>query len=790
MKQPFAYCMLLFTLLLSACNGSSGKNEEPVGELIATSLSIATYSESGTAQQSFTKSEVVKITATVLDQTNQAIAGQKVDFTTDLGVLSMSSKLTDEQGQASVTISNADLLLSAGTINASVDVAANATTISATPVNFEFVEGDTVIAAPTITSQLLLDGLVTNQFKSDQSATFLVTVLNADAQPVNNEIVDFTAEKGVLSASSALTDNNGQASVTITGVDATNLGAGILTATYRGENIFSALNYQILAADTVVTDTSIRIGYFDDNNQFIEGAIDLSVSDSTISAGGTLGVKVDLVNADGERIQTPTPVTFTSTCVANGDATIDTSVYTVNGRASATFEDNSCAGSTGSDDVIIASVTSNGVTNNANATISIQGEQLGSIEFVSAEPTSISLKGTGGQGSQETSILTFKVKSELGNVLAQQTVNFSLDTDVGGITLNPLSGLTNSQGLITTQVTAGSVPSAVRVTAKASLTQNNNTVNVQTQSDLLSINTGLPEQRSMTLSATVLNPEANSHSGEESEIRAFLADNFNNPVPDGTTVNFTTEGGSIDPSCTTVNGNCAVTWRSAEPRVDDHRVTILATAVGHESFFDTNGNNTFDDQDGNAIVSNAASSGLDRLAVQSSGFFDMSEAWRDDNENKNYDQGELFIDFNSDGKFSTADTLFNGPQCLGDKCAAESARSLNVRKAMILVMASSNAKWHLTNTSNLAVDLVNSEGGGVGLKSASTNVSFLFSDSAGQTMPVGTVVSQGGETIYTVSNNNQAGDTRLDFEVTSGSTLELTITTPKGFNTIAKFVFP
>ncbi len=786
MKKIASYCVFLLTMLLVACNGTSGKNEEPVGDLVATSISLTTYNSAGVVQQSFKKNEIITITATVLDQLKQPIAGQKVSFTTDLGTLNMSSKLTDAQGQATVTLTNSDLLLSAGTINASVDVAVNDITISATPVNFEFIESEAVIDKPSISAQILLDSVNVNQFKADQSVTFLATLLNADNQPIVNEIVNFSAEQGVLSASSALTNANGQASVILSGKNG-DLGAGILTATYRNDGVFSSLNYQILAADTVVADESIKIGSFDQNNQFNQGVISLSITDSSISAGGTLGVTIDLVDANGLRIQTPTPVTFTSTCVANGNASMDASVFTVNGRARATFEDISCAGATGADDVIIASVISNGVTETATATITIQGEQLGSIEFISAEPTSITLKGTGGQ---ETSILTFKVKSELGNVLAQQAVEFSLDTDVGGITLNPSSGLTNSQGLITTQVTAGSVPTAVRVTAKSSLTQNGSTVTVQTQSNLLSINTGLPEQRSMTLSATVSNPEANTHSGEISEIRVYLADNFNNPVSDGTTVNFTTEGGSIEPSCTTLNGNCAVTWRSAEPRVSDHRITILATAVGHESFFDTNGNNIFDDQDGGAIVSNAASSGLDRLAPQSSGFFDMSEAWRDDNENRIHEQGELFIDFNNDGIFSPPDSLFNGPQCLGTLCAGDNARSINTRKAIVLVMASSDAKWRLTNSDDFNANLVTSDGTGVGLASAGNKVSFFFSDTAGQTMPVGTIVKKGAELLFTVSNNNKAGETRLDFDVTSGTTLELEIVTPKGFTSKAKFVFP
>jgi Big-like domain-containing protein len=788
MKKIPALFVMLLAFMLAACNGPSGKNGDPIGELVATTVKISTYNSAGVEQQSFAKNEVITLTATVLDQLSQPMAGQKVDFTVDLGELNMNSKLTNSQGQATVTITNSTLLLSAGTINASVVVNDSGTPLSASVKNYEFIETSAVIVLPSLSSELLLDGVSVNQFKADQSVTVFVNLVDGNNQAIANEIIDFTVEKGVLSATSALTDANGQASVILTGNE--NIGAGILTAVYRKDNVATLLNYQILAADVIIVDLGIQIGAFDQAGQFNQGDIALSVTDNTISAGGTLGLTVDLVDSEGNRVQTPTPVSFTSTCVANSAATIDASVFTVNGRARATFEDTSCAGASGSDDVIIASVTINGVTQTASANINIKGEQLGSIEFISAQPSSIVLKGTGGQGNQETSMLTFKVKSELGNLLAQQQVAFSLDTDVGGISLNPLSGLSNSQGLITTQVTAGSVPTAVRVTAKSSLTQDGQTVEVQTQSDLLSVNTGLPEQRSITLSATILNPEANTHSGEESEIRAYLADNFNNPVPDGTTVNFTTEGGVIDPSCTTINGNCSVIWRSAEPRVVDHRITILATALGHETFFDTNGNNTFDDSDGSAIVSSNASSGLERFAVQNSGFFDMSEAWRDDNESKTYEQGELFIDFNSDNSFTQPDGVFNGPQCQGSLCASTASRSVNVRKAIILIMASSDALWHLTNTSNLNIDLVASDGSGIGIGSASTKVSFLFSDTSAQTMPVGTTVTQSDVVIFTVSNNNNAGDARIDFEVSSGTVLDLKIITPKGFITPVKFTFP
>ena len=698
------------------------------------SITLAILNEAGQAQQSFQADDEVQLVATVLDNTGQVIIGRTVSFETTIGNLAIDSRITNDQGQASVTVTNTEFAAGAGTATATIaEIMASG--------DFEFLQAP-AIQAPSLASQLLVDGQITSQFKADQQAQIIARLTTNTNQPIVNEIVTFTADIGTLNTTTALTNNQGEAKVTLASDG--QIGAGVVVASL-GENSNvtpSQFNYEIIAADAVIIDEGIRIGHIDASGTFTEGEILLG--SSTISAGGTLGLAVDLVDAEGNRINTPTPVSFSSNCVQSDDATIDESVFTIQGRANATFEDLSCAGSSGIDDVIVASITVNGVTSVASSTVNITGEQLGSIEFISAEPTSIVLKGTGGQGKQETSTLTFSVKSALDNPLAQQAVDFSLSTQVGGMTLSPASGLTNSQGIVTVKVTAGTVPTAVRVSAKSTMQVGNDTIEVQTQSDLLSVNTGLPEQRSMTLSTDIRNPEAARISGVEAQITARLADNFNNPVPDGTTVNFTTEGGAIQPSCTTVNGACSVTWTSAEPRVPDHRITILATALGHETFFDSNGNNTFDDNDGSAIINAGVSSGRGRQLPQASGFVDMSEAWRDDDEDNQYDTGEVFLDFNNDNSFTAQDGLFNGPQCQGTRCAVTGNQAIHVRKAIVMIMASSEAAFTLqdgddstiyeTSASNTSSTITIPDGG-------STNLVLSFSDTSNQAMPRGTTVN-------------------------------------------------
>ncbi|NQY33668.1 MAG: Ig-like domain-containing protein [Alteromonadaceae bacterium] len=804
MKIIFTAFLLICLTLLSGCNGSSGKNkEESNTPLFASSIVLTLLNNDSVIEQSFDKAEIITLQARVYDQNSQLLAGQIVEFSAAIGTLSQTSKLTNSEGLAIVVLNNETFAIGAAIAEASIS------DFSST-INFEFINNEVIKPLPSLTTELLLDNVAVHQFKSNQTIQITSRLIDGDNQPLTNKIINYTADIALLSTLSSLTDNNGFATVTLLASEANDeiIGAGVITASYTPQIntdttsnntainlVTNRINYEILPRNFDIAH-NVRIGHFNNNNEFIEGKIKLSLTDNMLSAGGTLGLSVDLVDSNDVRIDIPAQVNFSSNCEQNGHANLDSTVFSTKGNAKATFEDIDCAGLSGTDDVITAFVTLGGITHSASETITITGEHLGSIEFISAEPATILLEGSAGQ---QTSNLTFKVKSDIGNVLAQQKVEFSLNTTVGGITLSRTSGLTNSQGLITTQVTAGTVPTSVRVTAKAMMTHSGNgnsgdEVSVQTQSGLLSINTGLPQQRSFTIAATVLNPEAD-YNGETSQISVWLADNFNNPVPDGITVNFTTEGGIIEPSCTTINSHCSVTWTSAQPRVNDHRITILATALGHETFYDNNGNNTFDDNDGSAILDVLVSSGFGRHISQASGFIDMPEAWRDDNENFQFDAGETFLDFNNDGSFTDVDGKFNGPQCQGSKCSDTNQHSVHVRKALTLIMSGSQASYLIELDSTKYVDSLNSIN--FDLPELPDNNSHFyklsFADLAGQTLPIGTsvnVTSTIGELSGTIStevaNTKQTGQSIIfgltnptDGDEESGL-LTFTITTPKG----------
>ena len=305
---------------------------------------------------------------------------------------------------------------------------------------------------------------------------------------------------------------------------------------------------------------------------------------------------------------------------------LSTAVATVNGVATGSYRDNGCAGT----DAITA--TAVGVTS-AATNLTITPPTVGSIQFVSATPSSISLKGTGGIS---TSQVVFKVLDSGGNPLSGHDVTFGLSTAVGGITLTPATGTATSDasGQVVTNVNSGTVSTPVRVTASTPGATAGSTLS--TQSSGLTITTGIPAQDSFSLSATKLNPEFRDIDGNTTVLTARLADHFRNPVPDGTVVNFTTEGGSIIASCQTTAGACSSTMTSQAPRPVDGRATVLAYAVGEESFIDLNGNGVADLVPNEMIDLNGAST-------------DMPEAFRDDNENGVRDANETFIDYNGDG---------------------------------------------------------------------------------------------------------------------------------------------
>ncbi|MBW9270941.1 MAG: Ig-like domain-containing protein, partial [Candidatus Thiodiazotropha sp. (ex. Lucinisca nassula)] len=218
---------------------------------------------------------------------------------------------------------------------------------------------------------------------------------------------------------------------------------------------------------------------------------ELNIAVTSLSAGGQTSVRATLADVEGNLYQDSATVTFTTDCLASGLATIDSSVNTSDGVVTATYVAQGCSGS----DTIRATTTVNGNTTTATGTVSIQPAEIGSMQFVSAEPSVIGLRGV---GLTEVSKVSFQVLDTNGNPVSQQVVNFSLNTDIGGVAIpaGSIKATSDIDGIVRTDVKSGTVPTTVRVTAALE----SNPL-ISTQSDGLVISTGVSDQNSISLSA-------------------------------------------------------------------------------------------------------------------------------------------------------------------------------------------------------------------------------------------------------------------------------------------------
>ncbi len=542
-------------------------------------------------------------------------------------------------------------------------------------------------------------GTAATQVSPENAGTLQAVVKDGSGAGVQNLAVTFTSsdKTGVFipASGTALTDANGLAQVKLPA--GTQAGGFTVTAsaTVGTKAVIGSTSYAV----TLPTLTLSVI----------------SVSPSVLSAGGTSSLAVTVLNVSAPFAPAQS-VSFNSPCASAGKATISTPVVTVNGVASTSYIDKGCGGA----DTVTASTSLYGTLISQTATITVLTATAGQIAFVSALPQNISLKGTGGPGRQESSTVTFKVLDKNGNPVSGQLVNLDLTTYVGGLTRNPVSSATGADGTVSTVVASGTVNTPVRVVATlaATLAATLTGTTITSLSDQLVVSTGVPDQNSFSLSTQICNVEGMNHDSCEapvgSLVRVSLADHFNNPAPDGTAVSFTAEGGTVDASCLTglvnttltdgtvikqkgIPGQCTVRFCAANPRPLDGRITILAYALGEESFTDTNGNNFADAgevfQDlGEPFRNDRAIT--DRNANANWGVVGNSlvrvnpdDLWSAGN--SEWVPGETFIDTNSSGTWSnTGDGNYNGvlktPQNFNNQAT-------HVRGALVQVLSTSVA---------------------------------------------------------------------------------------------------
>jgi hypothetical protein len=477
------------------------------------------------------------------------------------------------------------------------------------------------------------------------------------------------------------------------------------------------------------------------------GTLTLAVSNASITADGTVGTATATYTPPSGRPQmSGTSVSFRTepagliSLSSSSDSTNSSGVAKVTYSTFATVASNTVVrifantGGLESDPVIITlTPLPSGVTPPTPPVI-VAGTP-NSIAFSSAQPSVITLKGMGGAGLQETSNVSFIVRDTANKALANQTVDFALNTTVGGITLSSASAVSDSNGLVQTIVSSGIVATPVRVTASVRGT------NISVQSDQLVVSTGIPDQVHFSISVSEHNSESYNHDGVQVDVTALLADHFANPVPDGTAISFTTSGGSIQPACTTVGGACTVKWTSQNPRPTSPagRPVIFAYAVGEESFIDANGNGLADAGTCTPVTIPGVGTGQ-----QCGEFVDSPEAFRDDDYDGVKDASEPYIDFNNDGVYNGPDSLFNGV-LRPTSVAATVAKTKHVFSNTQIVMSTDAAIVTVSPTSFTV---------------PGTTFNVTVTDLNGNTMAKGTTISitvpfgvATGATSFTVPDN-------------------------------------
>lgn len=380
-----------------------------------------------------------------------------------------------------------------------------------------------------------------------------------------------------------------------------------------------------------------------------------------ISYGQTRKITLTLTDSKGAAIEPTFTVSASSNCLSVKDASISAPnlsdnvinfVYTTLG----------CLG----DDPVIFTATGSGKSVElGRVKIVTKGETVAFITEV-GKPTPNKIY-IGGEGTPRVSVITFKVTGQSGEPLSGQPVVFSNAGVQGGISIDPSTDTSDKDGLVTTRVTAGTVPTIAAVKALHEESR------VEGSSSSLDVSSSLPSAGKFTLSARAYNLRAYNIDKEESTtISATLLDTSGGGVPDGTTVKFfSNEQGQVLPtSCPTVNGECTVKFVPNGLQPPDGRVQILAYALGSEAFKDNNSNKVFDNGDG-----------FDAS-------MDLAEPYSDDNDNGQYDFGEFFVDANQNNARDEADGKWNGINCKHDTlCAANKSQLVALSKQVTFYLS-------------------------------------------------------------------------------------------------------
>ena len=680
--------LLAMSFVVSACGGGGGSDNGagfvPAPEPEGAGINITLADENGTSITEISPLQAGLFKIAVTKPNGDPLAQEVVSAEVSIGRLQpdTGTALTDDNGIATLIV-QPDGEDGAGTLTATV--------------TYDSVESSGSINYSITTSppfRLNVDVVdenesAVNRIETGSRIALAATLVDERTNtPVENQTI--TADIGDLGEISPpngaiATDESGQGQFAVLVGNEPGAYAVTVAAVVPGGNVTETL--------TLSVDQAMRkLGHIDIEGNFVEGVIGI-VPDGKLSPGGTAILNFAVVDEDLEFVTSEELLSITSSCLTGSLAVIDPgSPVTMGARIPVDYTAQGCSG----EDLITARLASSGAE--ATGVVDVAKptpSETTRITFETANPEIIALRGTGSASDiPEFSTLTFLVSDATSNPIPNAKVNFELAQSVGGLALECLNSTdclydnaedaaqgrskqstaqSGFDGRAVAKVLAGAVASPVQVVAYVDLNNNNKRDQGEptTTSKTLVISTGIPDQNSVSLSASVLNVEgAYDLDGKTSELTVRLADKFNNPAPDGTAAVFTTELGSIIGSCNTTGGSCSVTWTSQSPRssatVDQFSspITInenLTSAPPNRYFCPSHQANygPCPDDIGDPWINPPGSprGGRSTILVTANG----EESFVDRNANGVYDEGELwtnmteaFNDHNEDGLYTPA----------------------------------------------------------------------------------------------------------------------------------------
>ena len=649
------------TVTASFANDNASLIETKVLESVSaeseSALSIVILGADGNVSNTLKEDNplTVRVSIVDLDGAIQNVDDEIITLASDLGTVAPAngSALTDD-GVAEFTLE----------FNGTVGAGAVTATYATAQGDLQLTEN---LEAQTDADSLFVLSMSRSTGSLTPSNPVTVTVnlrsSSASGPAVAGELVSLTSQISDITPSngSAITDASGNATFTLqyNGVD----GAGVVTAGYtsaEGNTFSNSLNVTSSQGTPLY---SLNISEPTSGSDFDEDGVDVEIKLTTDATSTVEAQIIALATTVGSISPSNGQALTDSDGNANfrliGDGTTGAGLLT------ATFTD--------ADGNIYEDVTS----------VSMEAKDLPEnklrLLFVSAAPTTIAIKGSGGgAGTQETAVVSYQVLDSEGVGVADAAVQFTLTTDLGGVALETATDTTDAQGIVRAVVESGTLPTPVRV--EATLGGGEPLV----LSDTLNVSVGVPVANRFNIyqSPTIPCTGRTDTAGTVCTLEIAAFERTGNPVVDGTVANVVSSCGGVGQSgdngstgsCvfgTESFGRCEVEWVAPEGMLNATEcsdldpdtgqlvpvpVRVLAYTLGEEYFVDSDGDGYFASDETHA---------------------DKGEAFLDLNDDDVLNGLEsFFVDWNNSGEREGNTGLksnpaspahYNGTACVADK---------------------------------------------------------------------------------------------------------------------------